>query len=217
VGYPTGRAVVATLVVSTVLASGCARAVDGRPVAASSEVIADDSQCTKVDAPLTTIPHATGASDDFEPTLRIPQPDGWDRFTDLDSAVIRFAMGNRHLKVNDRAPSAVVTMESHPGVLDAQTFFDEGRKSLVSMFGATDVSFVDGTLCGLPAQTVRYTIPQMGTVAPIPATVVMAVLYSGDKTYGTALTIQSPRPDDPVYQKDAADITTGFQVLAPDS
>ena len=209
------RALVVMLAVASVLATGCSKAVEGRPVAGSSEGVPDDSKCTKVDAPLTTIPPAAGSSDEFEPTLRVPQPDGWDRFTDLDSAVIRFAMGNPHLKVADRAASAVVTIESQPGELDPNTYFEEGRQSLVSVFGATDMTFVDGTLCGLPAQTVRYIIPQMGSGSPVPATVVITVVHSGGKTYGTALTIQSPVPDDPVYKKDAEDILTGFQVLAP--
>ena len=50
------RALVVMLAVASVLATGCSKAVEGRPVAASSEGIADDSQCTKVDAPMTTIP-----------------------------------------------------------------------------------------------------------------------------------------------------------------
>jgi hypothetical protein len=42
-------------------------------------------------------------------------------------------------------------------------------------------------------------------------------VFTGRKTYGVVLTIQSPVPDDPDYQRDAELITTGFQVLAPDS
>jgi hypothetical protein len=205
------------LAVSSVLGAGCTTAVDGRPVAAFMR-IADDSQCTKVDAPLTTVPPAAGASDGSEPTLRIPQPEGWERFTELDSPMIRFAMRNPRLGVNNVAASVAVTIESHPREIDAATFFDESRRQLAasSWLGATDIDFSDGTLCGLPAQTVHYTIPERGAVPPLPVTAVIAVVFSGGNTHGAVLSIQSPVPDNADYKRDADTITSGFQVLAPD-
>jgi hypothetical protein len=97
------------------VATGCAKAIDGRPVAAGPPGAFDDSQCTRVDVPMETIPPAAGAPDDAEPTLRTARPEGWKRMTQLDSAMIRFAMGNAALGVGDFAASAVVTMESQPG------------------------------------------------------------------------------------------------------
>jgi hypothetical protein len=213
-----GRALVAMLAIASVLAVGCSRAVEGHPVAAKGAGSPDDSQCTKVDAPLTTVPAAPGAPDDSEPTMRVPQPEGWDRITKMDSEMIRFTMGNRALGVTGFAASAVVTIESHPGELDASSFFDEARDALASSFGTVDVDYTDGTVCGLPAQTIHYVLPQGGALKQeVPATAVMVVVFTGRKTYGVVLTIQSPVPDDPDYQRDAELITTGFQVLAPDS
>lgn len=212
-----GRLVFASFAVVSMVAAGCANAIEGRPVAAGPPGAGDDSQCTKVDAPMETIPPAAGAPDDAEPTLRTAQPDGWTRMTQLDSAMIRFAMGNAALGVDDFGASAVVTMESQPGDIPPDTIFDEGRRQLVSALGATELDFTDGTLCGLAAQTVRYTMPRPNGGSPLRATAVVAVMPSTDRTFAVSMTIQSPRPDDPKYKQDADDIVTGFQVVAPNS
>jgi hypothetical protein len=204
--------------IASLLAVGCSRAVEGHPVAASGAGGPDDSQCTKVDAPLTTVPAAAGAPDDSEPTMRVPQPEGWDRITKMDSEMIRFTMGNKALGVTGFGASAVVTIESHPGELDASSFFDQARDAMASSFGDVDLDYSDGTVCGLPAQTMHYILPQGGALKQeVSATAVMVVVFTGSKTYGVVLTIQSPVAENPDYQRDAETITTGFQVLAPDS
>ena len=216
VSKSTGRTLVAALAVALALATGCARAVEGHPVAGASLKGPDASQCTKVDAPMTTVPAAPGAPDDSEPELRVPQPEGWDRITELDSAMIRFTMGNKSLGVDNFAASAVVTIESHPGELDADEFFDEAREALASTFDTGDVDYTDDTICGLPSQIMQYVIPKMaGVPEPISATALMVVVFTGGRTYGAVLTIQSPLPDEPDYERDAETILTGFQVLAP--
>jgi hypothetical protein len=211
-----GRALFAILAVAVLTATGCSRAVEGHPVAAASLGAADDSECTKVDAPMATVPEVAGASDDSAPTMRVPQPDGWDRVTELDSAMIRFTMANRSMGVEGFAASAVVTIESQPGEVDADSFFDSSREALQSSFDTADFDYTEGTVCGLPAQTIEYVIPQMsGLKQPVSATAVMVVVFTGDWTYGVVLTIQSPLPDETDYQRDAETIMTGFQVLAP--
>jgi len=204
------------LAVAAMFATGCAKAIEGRPVAAASMGIGDASECTKVDAPMTTVEPAV-APDDSEPTMRIPQPEGWERITELDSAMIRFTMGSRALGVKDFAASAVVTIENHPGEIDADSFFEQSREAVGEAFGVTDMDYTDGTVCGLPAQTIQYVIPQTRLARPVPATALMVVAFSGNKTYGVVLTIQSPAADNPDYQRDLELITTGFQVLAQNS
>jgi Probable lipoprotein LpqN len=210
------KALVVLLAASSVLA-GCSKEIQGHAVAADASGPADDAVCTKVDAPMTTIPPAAGAADDSEPTLRIPQPHGWVRITAMDSPLIRFLMRNPDLAVGNFAPSVAVTMDHLPGALDAKSFFDGEREGLMSSFGASDLQVTEGTLCGLPAETVRYTAPQMGAVPPHPGTVVSAVITTRGKTYGAALTVQTTAPDNPTYQRDAEAILTGFQVLPPAS
>ncbi|WP_319446691.1 MULTISPECIES: LpqN/LpqT family lipoprotein [unclassified Mycobacterium] len=214
---PGGRVIVASFAVVAFVATGCARAIDGHAVAAGPPGEFDDSQCTKVDAPMETIPHAAGAPDEAEPTLRTARPDGWKRITELDSAMIRFAVANPALGVGDFAASAVVTMDSDPGDVAPEEIFDDAARQLVSGLGATDVEVSDGTLCGLPAHTVHYKMPRPNGESLLDATAVVTVVPGSDKTWAVAITIQSPRPDDPKYQQDLHDITTGFQVLAPDS
>jgi len=73
-----GAVAVAMAAVSAMGATGCS---DDKPTAA---------KCEQVSAPMTDIPTRT----DQEPRLRIPQPQGWERTTKLDSETIRFALRN---------------------------------------------------------------------------------------------------------------------------
>lgn len=201
---------------AAMLLAGCSNAIDGRPVAAEAAgpLAGDDSQCETVEAPLTDIDPAPRAPDDSEPIMRIPQPDGWDRVTELDSQMIRFSMRNPSLGLPTFAAAAVVTVESHPGELDAQDFFAQSRDALAQAFGGEGMTYEDGTLCGLPAQTIKYILPpQMANTPAVPATALMVVAFNGGRTYGVALTMQSPSPDNPDYQRESAEILRGFQVV----
>ena len=95
------------------------------------------SDCTSVDAPMTPIPDHT----DEEPVMKIPQPDGWERVTMMDSELIRFTMRNVGLAKDGFAPTAVVTLESHRGIAEPREVFDAQQDALESGVGATDVRF----------------------------------------------------------------------------
>lgn len=203
------------LAVLTVLMSSCTRYVDdARAVAGAdrSPISAGDaSQCETVDAPLTTIPDK-GVE---EPVMKIPQPEGWDRSTMMDSELIRFAMANRSLSKDGFASNVVVTLESAPGIEDPDVVFDTMRSALESDFGATDLRTSDHTLCGLPAQTMEYQTPPLGDIAAHPGMAVVAVLQTEDMTYAASVTVQSTDAENPDYQRDADMILTGFQMLPP--
>ncbi|HEX2398699.1 MAG TPA: hypothetical protein VHJ79_01665, partial [Mycobacterium sp.] len=117
---------------------------------------------------MTTMP----AVKDDEPVMKIPQPQGWERSTKLDSELFRFAMINRSLATDDFTANLVVTLESVPGMEQPDRVFESQREGLESTFGATDLRITEHTLCGLPAETVRYLTPPMGNLAPHPGTVV---------------------------------------------
>jgi hypothetical protein len=205
---------VAAAATAMLLATGCTRTIeDARVVAAPDmgKAAADGSECTQVEAPMTTVP---GLRDD-EPVLKIPQPDGWERVTMMDSEVIRFTMRNIGLAKDGFAPTAVLTLESHPGVSDPKEVFDSQQSALESGIGATGVQSTQGNLCGLPAETFEYVTPPIGPIAPHPAKVVCAVLQLKDRTFATTLTVQSADADNPTYRRDAETILTGFQLLPP--
>ena len=209
------RTDIVLLAMATVLMSSCTRYVDdARAVAGadlSTAAASEASQCEAVDVPLTTIP---GRNSD-EPVMKIPQPDGWVRSTMMDSELIRFTMANRSLVKDDFASNVVVTLESASGIEDPGVVFDGQREGLESIFGATDLQVTEHTLCGLPAETVHYQTPVMGNVAPHPAIAVIAVLHTDDMTYAMSVTVQSTDTDNPIYQRDADMILTGFQMLPP--
>ncbi|MGZ6778617.1 MAG: LpqN/LpqT family lipoprotein [Mycobacterium sp.] len=197
-----------------VLLTSCTRLVsDARVVAAPDmgKAGATASDCTSVDAPMTSIPDHT----DEEPVMKIPQPDGWTRVTMMDSELIRFTMRNQELVKDGFAPTVVVTLESHRGLAEPQEVFDAQHDALKTAVGATDVKISETTLCELPAEKIDYTTPPIGVLPPHPARVLTAVLHSQDTTYAMTMTVQSADPDNPVYMRDAETIITGFQMLPP--
>jgi hypothetical protein len=211
----TSRTAAVLLAAAAVLMASCTRYVDdARPVAGpdrSPVTASDASQCEEVDAPLTTIP----AVNDGEPVLKIPQPPGWERSTMMDSELIRFAMLNDSLATETFAPNVVVTLESAPGIEEPDVVFDSQRQALEAAFGATGLRVIEGTLCGLPAETVHYQTPVLGNVPPHPAMAVLGVLHTDDMTYAVSVTVQTTDPENPVYQRDSEEILKGFQLLPP--
>ena len=169
----------------------------------------DGSQCTSVDAPLTTIP---GHGDD-EPVMKIPQPEGWDRVTLMDSELIRFTMRNIGLANDGFASTAVVTLESVRGNSRPRGGVRRASTRRWMGLGATDLQITEHTLCGLPAETLTYITPAMGPLLPHPAMVVCAVLQTDDTTFAMTATVQTADPGNPDYQRDSETILTGFQML----
>ena len=197
-----------------VLATACTRMIDDARVVAAPDMGkagATASDCASVEAPMTTIP----AHNDEEPIMKIPQPDGWERVTMMDSELIRFTMRNIDLAKDGFAPTAVVTLESHRGMAEPKEVFDAQHDALETAVGATDVKVAETTLCELPAETLDYTTPPLGVLPPHPARVLTAVLHTEDETYAMTMTVQSADPDNPTYKRDAETIMTGFQMLPP--
>jgi Probable lipoprotein LpqN len=205
------RAATVVLMVAAGLIASCTRYVDDARAVASDDQSTTASQCETVDAPLTTIPPLKHD----EPVMKIPQPQEWTRSTKMDSELIRFAMVNRGPGEDGAVASAVVTLEKPPGVDEADVIFEMERHALETMAGATDLQVTEHTLCGLPAETVKYRTPEEGRIDPHPATVVMAVIHLEDRTYAVTITVGSDGPDDPTFQRDADMILKGFQLLPP--
>ncbi len=199
---------------TTVLATGCTRTIDDARVVAAADMgtaAADGSECTPVDAPLTTIP---GHGDD-EPVMKIPQPDGWERLTMMDSELIRYTMRNVGLAKDGFAPTAVVTLESHRGITEPREIYEAQHEVLESGVGATDVSFAEASLCGEPAEILDYITPTIGVLPPHPAKVLCGVLHTDNETFAVTVTVQSVDPGNPGYQRDSEMILSGFQFLPP--
>jgi hypothetical protein len=209
------RAVAAALAATAmVLATSCTRTIDDARVVAAPDMgkaASDGSLCTSVDASLSTIPDRG----DDEPVLKIPQPEGWQRVTMMDSELIRYTMRNASLQKDGFAPSAVVTLESQSAIEDPRVVFDAQQEALVSAIGATDLRVRQHTLCGLPAETIEYNAPAMGVLPPHPATSLSVVLHTDDRTFAVSVTVQSAHPENPIYQRDSRTILDGFQMLPP--
>jgi len=170
------------------------------------------AQCAQVSAPMTDIPTRT----DQEPRLRLPQPQGWERTTKLDSETIRFAIRDPALVTNGFTPNAVVTLQKVGASLGKpQQILDAQNQQLVKKLKVTDLTNTAGQVCGSPAQATTYTAPAMGKIPARKATSLAAVYSAGDSNYVATVTVQSIKADNPTYQQDSATIIKGFQLLPP--
>ncbi len=194
----------ASAVLAAVLAvaiAGCSE--DEKPTAA---------KCDEVSAPMVDIPSRT----DQEPRLRIPQPQGWERTTKLDSETIRFAIRDPALSSDGFTPNAVVTLQQvGADVGKPQQILDAQNQQLVAKLKVTDLKSTPAQVCGSMAQTTTYTAPAMGKIPARKATSLAAVYKAGNVNYVTTLTVQTIKADNPTYVTDSAAIVKGFQILPP--
>lgn len=202
---------VATTAATTLIAlaaSACGQsAPEPQPTAMS--VVADASACPPAAAPLEEIP----AHADTDPVLSIPRPPGWERFTMMDSELVRYMLVNRGLVADQFAPNVVVTIESIPGHESADSVLTKNRNAIETLGGATDLAYTPTTVCGQPAERITYTGAPQGTTPARPIITLATVIHTGGRTFGVAVTVQSTRPDNPTYQRDIEAILTGFQVM----
>jgi hypothetical protein len=167
--------------------------------------LAGEGSCTKVSAPLSTILPRV----DDEPLLRLPQPEGWQRITAMDSELIRYMIRNPALRA-----SAVVSQEDVTKAnASPQDVIDAEFSSATAFVGATDVvRSSHPPVCGSPAGTVTFNVPERGAV-PALSGIALAAVTAGARKYAVVLTVQTAEPDNPDYAADEKSIIDGFQVL----
>lgn len=135
----------------------------------------------------------------------------------LDSAIIRFTMGDKALSARRFIPTAVVTLESLPGGhTDSRTIFDQERAALVQRLGATGLRTTEAAQCGHDAELVDYDAPHVGRIPARKVKTLMMTAAFSDNTYVATVTVQSTDPTNPAYARDSDTILTGFQMLPPD-
>ncbi|APE19490.1 hypothetical protein BOH72_27370 [Mycobacterium sp. WY10] len=172
----------------------------------------DAAKCDSVSLPMTDIPSRT----DQEPRLRLPQPQGWERTTKLDSESIRYAIRNPGLTDEGFTPNAVVTLQKvSTDVGHAQAILDAQNQQLQARLKVKDLKTTPAQVCGSTAQTTSYTAPAMGKIPARSASSLAVVYQDGDINYVSTLTVQTIKPDNPTYATDSAAILKGFQILPP--
>lgn len=182
------------------------------PTAPVADSMGDPNACAHFDGQLLDVP-ARGAA---EPRLRIPQTEGWDRSTKLDSEVIRFVLANSDLVANQFAPNIVVALEDTPKA-DVQTIFTQQHANLVKLAGAQNLASEPATVCGLSAETITFTAAPTGPGANSREVTILSVpTIVGGHQYLVTATVQTTDPDNPTYQHDAKTLLDGFQVLPPE-
>jgi hypothetical protein len=207
------RAAVVLTAAALVLTSCTRLAESAQPVAGPDLLAAaktGELKCNAVDAPLITVPRV----DADEPTIKIPQPSGWDRVEGRDTDLLRFTMTNKSLQNGNFSPPIVVALESVADEMTPDEVFAAQRRS-ISTLGVPEsaMQIDDHKVCGLPAQTVNYQLPQMGALQPHPATALFVAYRSDLRTYCAGLTVQTTAPGNLAYKRDAETMVSGFQVL----
>lgn len=173
------------------------------------------ADCTEVDFPLIDIPpRAEG-----EPTVKIPQPPGWEDMTQRIGTSNRFALANPALNANHAITTATVDLDSDPGSWSPQELFDYEVSNLISKAGAEIQSITATTVCGQPAQIVEFTSDTFGHdgAEGVSSTVtgLMAVAEFDNISYAVNLLVATSEPDNPSYQRDSKAILDGFVFLPP--
>ncbi len=198
---PVSAAMVALLAVTAV---GC-----------SSEKVSAD-KCQVVSGELIDVPTRT----DQEPKMRVPVPAGWERTTKMDSENIRFALRNQGLSADGFTPNAVVTLQKvSADIGKPEQLLEAQNDQLSKKLKVTDMNSTPTQVCGATALSTTYTAPEMKInpkIPPIPprtATSLGVVYKTGDVSYVATITVQTVKPDNPTYIKDADTIIKGFQLL----
>lgn len=193
----------------TVLAVGCTRDVAGLATG-QPRITGTTSACNFVSAPITPVPSRA----DDEPRLLDPLPSGWERASEHEKETIRFAM-ERMSAPPGRVAVASVKLRTLPGHLDPASEFQNLRSRAEKHSGTTDLTVADAKVCGLPAQTFRYTLAATDKLPTRRETMLLVVFPTTGKTHEANVTLTTNDADSPDYQRAADIILSGFQVLAP--
>ena len=149
-------------------------------------------------------------SQEGEPTLEVPLPEGWETNTSMNSELIRLAVINPALTKDDFAPNVVVTAETSPA--DEQAAFDRQLAGLEQVAGTSDVTPERGEICGYSAWTLGYDLPAMGAIPVRPAEVQVIVVPHEDRSITYTMTAQSTAPVDPAFEEAVEEIFSGVQI-----
>ena len=148
-----------------------------------------------------------------EPGVRVPQPPGWTRFTQMDSEIIRLALANPSLIANKFAPNIVITVERAPSG-DAATVYAQAHDNLINIAGAIDLAVTPVTVCGLPAERLTFRSPGMGPQSAERHLQALQVFArGGGLPYLISVTVQTTDPNNADYQRDSTRMLDGVQVL----
>lgn len=171
----------------------------------------DSSACAAADTTTVDVPALAAG----EPGVRVPQPPGWTRFTQMDSEIIRLALANPSLIANKFAPNIVITVEPAPSP-DAATVYAQAQHNLINIAGALDIAVTPATVCGLPAERLAFRSPGMGPQSAERHLQALQVFTrSGSHSYLISATVQTTDPNNADYQRDSTRMLEGIQILAP--
>ena len=169
----------------------------------------DSSACPAADTTTVDVPALAAG----EPGVRVPQPPGWTRFTQMDSEIIRLALANPSLIANKFAPNIVITVEPAPSQ-DAESVYAQTHDNLVNIAGALDMTVTPVTVCGLPAERLTFRSPGMGAQsAERHLQALQVFVRGGGRPYLISVTVQTTDPKNADYQCDSTRMLDGVQVL----
>ncbi len=179
------------------------------PTENSAAAVGNPDACKQVDAPMQDIP-----TSDTEPQMRIPQPPGWERSTEFDNDITRFAL----LGSDSSAPQNIVTVSlgilPEPADGDMQTILDDLKTEMITVLDANDMrtNYVTTatTVCGQPARvhTSEGSLPGRTVTG-------LHVVTQHEGNVYWAQVVVGIKPDNSTYKREADTIVSGFQMVPP--
>jgi probable lipoprotein LpqN len=150
-----------------------------------------------------------------EPTVRLPQPPGWEPVPSPTRGPISLMLRDIALGNATNAPAAVVALvDATAAHLTSNDLLLQSVQGLRDS-GATGIAQTSRTVCGYPATAITYLIAPVAGSAAVSCNAVVAVAPMGDKVFSVLITVQSADPNNPTYQQDARVILSGLQILPP--
>lgn len=194
--------VTAAILFSPACASSPRRAAPPTTGSSASSDTESASQCSSAGIPAITLP--SKAAD--EPTLSIPQPQGWELTTSQNSARVRVAIRNPSLKSHDFIPNAIVTLDDVSADSDTPESALYVEKTAISSKNPIS-NVTSGTVCGSPSETFDYTVNGRATTS-----LVVGAQEQHGKVWISTVVITTADPGNPEFVAEKRSILHGFRL-----
>lgn len=163
-------------------------------------------RCT-VEAQVEMTPLPSRGAD--EPFLSVPTPDGWKVSHRNDSSSVRGGLVSTDLRAESFTTNAVISLVDVSEVSkDERQAIANEQVDVEAQPNVSNMSSEDGTLCGYPSRTLRYKHNELdGT------TMIVAGKDRLNRTWLSAVLIQTAEPENPKFIRDRATILKNFQFI----
>ncbi|GEE03096.1 hypothetical protein nbrc107696_35420 [Gordonia spumicola] len=144
-----------------------------------------------------------------EARFAVPKIDGWERFSQMDSDIVRLIMVNRSLIADEFAPNFTITVEKSPTT--GQSEFDRQAAGLRRVVKTDTITREPvSSTCGFDSQVFDYTMTSQNGVDLDASVLVVSVPNESGGGTTASVTMQTSDPSNTEYQAAKKTLFTGF-------